>query len=502
MSCSLCGAPALNTVTIESSLVCGGCVENVEPGTLSFAVRGQKENPEGFHIEEFRADIQAAVHPEFWKALNRELDKLIVHEEASREAILLIALGGMLTQNASPTSRNLLVNDDSGAGKDHVVRSVLKFLPEHLVHQRKRISERVLNYWHNAKFEPGFTWDGQVLYLEDVSSSVLNCEVVKVLASSDGENRVTVLVKQTPVDILVRGKPVILLTTYQATPGEEQLRRFPIVNLDTSREQTRLILERKAALAMGGVVPTFDQKLKKAVAALRRVSVSIPFADKLVGVLDSSHVIMRTNFDRLLDLVKYSAAVHQFQRSRDADGLLLATGADYNLARRVMLSTTTNTYTLPLTKKQKAIIEMLNSLPEERVVRDETLFDAIAQCEVPAFYSVPDLMPKLPAVSERQLYREMETLTREGFLEVQKEERPTSRKPVTVWRAKRVAEMRLPTFEQILSGKTGMAIMADMTITSSAVTPAKPDTVANEKADEKHSQPAEEQIDEGLTIGR
>jgi len=382
------------------------------------------------YSEERDAKIPFLKRPDLLDAIDAELDKQIVDEKDTRKAVLLVALGGSLTINCAPTSTNLMVNDASGAGKDFVCKSVLDILPKYKVVARKRISERVFTYWHNAKFEPEWSWDGKIFYNEDIGNSLLNCDVFKVMSSSDGVNQSTIIIKQQLVEIITKGKPVMLITLAHAYPKDELLRRYPICNLDTTEDQTRKIIKRKAEFAKSGMMPRYSAEVKDALAYLQRVKVRIPFADKLSGALDTSHIIIRTHFDRFLDYIRFSCALHQFQR-KEEDGHLLAERQDYELACRVLRKTTSNVFCVPLTKNQQRILELLRSLVEG------------------VWYSVSDLEPSVTFVSDRTLYKELDKLTEFGFLSKDKQKRERADKPVMVYRLNKISQLGLPSWADI-----------------------------------------------------
>lgn len=366
----------------------------------------------------------------FFDLIDKEFDKTIVKENSTRRAILLICLGGKLTINAQPTSKNLMVNDDSGAGKDYITNSILKMLPD--VIRRKRISEKAFTYWHNAKFEEDWTWDGKIFYNEDISNSILNSDVFKVMASSDGENQSTITIQNKAIDIITKGKPVLIITVAMANPKQELLRRFPITNLNTSQKQTDLILKRKAEFSEKGINPSYSEEVMKCITKLKRIKVKVPFASKLVPILNTSNIIIRTHFDRLLDYVKFSAAIHQYQREKDDDGFIIAEPQDYDIGREVFLKTTSNIFSIPLTKNQQKILDKMKELS---VSKD--------------WFSVGDLETHITFISSRSIYKELDKLTNLGFLGKDKQDRDSSKKPVMVYKWNNVCNINIPTWKGI-----------------------------------------------------
>ncbi len=281
-----------------------------------------------------------------------ELDKQIIGELGSRQVIFLSACG-RLVKNCQIASFNLLVNDEAGAGKDYITGRTLAIIPKENYIKKTRISPAVFTYWHNKEKEPEWTWDGKVFYPEDISEVVLNSDVFKVMCSSGSS--ATILIRQQAVDLEIEGKPVMITTTATATPNPELVRRFSILNLDGSENQTKSIMKRHSEYKKRGIVPDYNQDIIEAQRLLERVNVKIPFADLIDEHFPSKNIIMRTLYPRFLDYISASTALHQFQRQRDTEDFVLAEGQDYDIARQCFLKLCSNKYMIPLTINQKQI---------------------------------------------------------------------------------------------------------------------------------------------------
>lgn len=289
----------------------------------------------------------------------QELDKKIVKEIETRQCIFLCSQG-RLVENSQIASYNLLVNDDAGAGKDYVTSKTLEINPPEIYVKKTRISATVFTYWHNSQYEPDWTWDGKIFYTEDISEAILNSEVFKVMCSSGSQ--ATIVVRQRAIDIDIQGKPVVITTTATSIPSPELTRRFEMVNLDESIDQTREIMKRHAMYAVKGISPEYDQEIIKALSYLKRVKVKIPYANKLTNLFPATNIMMRTKFPRFLDLVRASTAFHQYQRAIDNEGFLLADKQDYKIATDVMKKLISNKYLISLTKNQRKIIEFMEEI--------------------------------------------------------------------------------------------------------------------------------------------
>jgi hypothetical protein len=369
-----------------------------------------------------------------------ELHKEIVGEDDTIKTLVL-CVSGRLVENCNTTSYNLLVNSESGAGKDHAVRGVLRLFRKNIDYISKtRISPTVLNYFHVN--EPDWTWDGKVFYNEDTSSSILNSDVFKVMCSTGSD--ATIVDKGKAKDLEVNGKPVMIITSASASPSPELIRRFVIINLDESIEQTKEILKRQSERAKTGETNQYDENLMKALTWLKRKKVRIKFADKLDGFFPSNNIIIRTHYARFLDYIKASCVLHQFQRETDEEGYLVATGQDYDLARTVLIKTTSNKFMIPLTKDQRNILEEMMVLE----VVDKSV-EGISKK-----YSVSDLEAPLSSlgISERWLREQLNKLVQYNLLTMTKEKRTEeSAKPVNVYSLNQKVgyKIQIPTWTEI-----------------------------------------------------
>lgn len=331
----------------------------------------------------------------FEKLSITEPNKKVVGEEETREVITLCVHGGRLVQNSQIASFNLCINDDAGTGKDYVTGATLNTLPKQYYIKKTRISQNVLNYWHNSEDEPQWTWDGKVLYLEDISESILNHDVFKVMCS--GGSNATIIKDQKVIDLEVKGKPVMVITTATATPSPELVRRFVILNLDSSKSQTKEIMKRHSKFRKEGIVLEYDQKLIESLQLLNRVKVKIPFADLIDEHFPENNIIMRTNYPRFLDFISASTALHQFQRE-EKEGFFLAEGQDYNIARRCFIKLFSNKYMIPLTNNQRKILKIFGNN-----------INLNATC--------PELTTKVDFMSEKSLRYNLNLLSTYGLLQ-------------------------------------------------------------------------------------
>lgn len=403
-----------------------GAAELATDDTMERLKRIGQEEPNFRFVPTKREEILLK-DPNLLRIIDLQFDKRVVGEELNRRAIFLNACGAWV-KNAGFASFNLCINSNSGAGKDYVCKSVLKLLPPGLFIHRTRISPTAFTYWHNSKFEPEWTWDGKVLLLSDISNGVLNSDVFKVMVS-DGTHS-TVVINQQAVDIHINGKPIIFITTASANPNSEMLRRFPFLELDESVGQTRRIKQREAEYASEGINLNYDPLVISALSKLHRVNVRIPYSMNLVEFFPEDHIIMRTHFQRLLDTIKASAALHQYQREVDQEGFVIATPGDYEEATIALRATTSNVRMIPLTKKQKMLLDVAQRKGE---------------------FSVSEIEPQVPFLAQSKLYENLSVLQELGFLTSESREVDGKKRPVRYYCYVELTQFDIPAWKDIES---------------------------------------------------
>jgi len=333
-------------------------------------------------------------NPNLLNKITQEVQLKVVGEEEAIKAIFICS-AGRLVENNHMASYNLLVNSLSGTGKDFVTTATTDLWGRDVCIKRTRISPAAFTYWHSAKIDPDWTWDGKILVLEDISETVLNSDVFKVMQSSG--SIATIVVNNKAVDLEIKGKPVLIITTAKSSPDLELIRRNSICQLNESTEQTKEILKQQARKAMEGIVDEPNQNLRKSLCLLERVKVVIPYAHKFIKHFPTGSVIMRTSFNRFIDFIKASAALHQFQRNKDKNENIIANGKDYNLAVEILNHLSKESNAIPITRDQQ---EILNVLPNDAEL-----------------YPVDWINAKIP-LSDKWLRIQLDRLTEMGFLAV------------------------------------------------------------------------------------
>src|SRR5439155_21297020 len=69
---------------------------------------------------------------------------------------------------------------------------------------------------------------------------------------------------------------------------------------------------------------------------LESLPVAVPYAERLGELIPTERVEVRRAFPHLIGMVQAITLLHQRQRERDADGALIATAEDYQIARHLL----------------------------------------------------------------------------------------------------------------------------------------------------------------------
>jgi len=320
-----------------------------------------------------------------WDYILDELNKKHVGDVSAKE-IVLVSTMGRLVKNKKPYSFNLIIHSSSSAGKDHLVENVLKMFPEKDVEAFGRTSGTFLTYYHDKKKDPLWSWDGKILYLEEITGKILNNEVMKVFTSGITKSGIT---KDQKAEVIeVKGKPVVFCTSATTNPTPEILNRFSIVKLDESEEQTgrTFMLDEEE----------YDQGIINYLSELKPQVVNIPrdMKMKIGKVFPKKHPKMRRAFPRFLDIVRAIAIFNKGITKKS--GEIIATWDDYDLAVRVFSNYRSGISSIPLRNEDKEIVELLREQKEPLEVKE--------------------ILAGTKTLSQSGIYRHLENLKENGII--------------------------------------------------------------------------------------
>ena len=159
-------------------------------------------------------------------------------------------------------------------------------------------------------------------------------------------------------DIEINGKPVIIVTSLTTIIDLEGLRRWDALRLDTSEKLTKLIVEERLKTVTGNNKTEYNNELRNGLKfCLHPHTVIIPYAEELIKHMPT-HLIMRTQINKLLDYIKSSAVLHQYQREKDEEGNIIANDFDYEYGRFVYMHLR-DEQGMALNKDEQALVDTL-----------------------------------------------------------------------------------------------------------------------------------------------
>jgi hypothetical protein len=310
-------------------------------------------------LEKQKAAMPKMTSPKLMYYLIKEVQKEGIVGEEDNIIVLALKISLRLVKNASATSSNLLVSDDTGGGKDFLTMGMCKtmLIKEKTFFHRTAISPKVFNYWQPIDLETKeeITWNGKILYLEDPEEELVKSQAFKVMAS--GGTAITVVKDQEVFQKQIDGKPIIILTSMKTSIDIEGERRWDCLRLDLSPQLTEKVKERVALRAAGLIDYNPDEGFRDLLRSLMRVEVVIPFAREIVKGL-SNHSNIRTQILKLLDYTMASAALHQYGRKKDSKKRIIAEPIDFEYARMAFLKLRDDE-ALAVNKKEQELVDYL-----------------------------------------------------------------------------------------------------------------------------------------------
>lgn len=256
----------------------------------------------------------------------------IVGEENNRLFLLLVALSYKM---AAPL--HALIQGSSGSGKTRLLKQVSECMPPEKVTRLTRVSDKVLYNYPERYFM------NRLLCLEDIDGLSEEAEFAFRELQSNGELNSATSIKLENGQITsgqktVRGPIASLACTTHGELYEDNMSRVFLIAVDESTEQTRRIIGYQDSRAAGTTDTRKEEEskafIRNLVRCLEPLEVVNPYAGRL-QLPEDAHKIRRLH-DLFLNFVKMVTLVHQYQRSKDSKGRLVAEISDIEQAVSIM----------------------------------------------------------------------------------------------------------------------------------------------------------------------
>lgn len=320
------------------------------PWTMLEAEASAVERSEAWNLCEALAKT-----PEILDAFGRELKRGGFAGDDTLARIIYLALTSRLLQK--PVA--LAIKGPSSGGKSFALESVLRFFPPAAFYALSALSERSLAYSN----EP-LRHRHLILY----EASGLGPFATYLLRSllSEGHLRYETVEKTAkglvPKLITREGPTGLILTTTKSRLHPENETRMLSLNVLDTPEQTAAILGEIARKPRRNGKAIEKWQALQTWLACGSAEVVIPFAPALATLIPSVAVRLRRDFGMLLTLIKAHALLHQAARTRDGDGSIVATFADYSAVKELVADLIAQGLQVSIKAETRSIVEAVKAL--------------------------------------------------------------------------------------------------------------------------------------------
>jgi integrase len=289
--------------------------------------------------QDIRDEAEAMLHnPQLIKRILEDVALLNVAGE--RELVATVYLTGV--SRLLPRPLSTIVKGPSSSGKSYLIDKTATLFPPETLILATQMTPQALFHMKPGSLIHKFVVAGERSRLEDDERA----EATRALREMQSAGRLTKLmpVKMAgghieSVQIEQDGPIAYIESTTLTKIFDEDANRCILMDTDERPEQTRRILKQLAtgyAQANGTAV---KDRIVSRHHALQRMlhplPIVIPYAESLGELFTAERVEARRAFPQLVSMIQAVALLHQKQREQDADGHLIATAEDYQLARRL-----------------------------------------------------------------------------------------------------------------------------------------------------------------------
>jgi hypothetical protein len=282
--------------------------------------------------------------------------------------IIYLALTSRLLRKPPDLPAHVLIKGTSAGGKNYLLDTVCRLMPDHAVYKMSGMSDRALAYL-NESMAHRFIVIAEAAAIEE---SPIALALIRTLLS-EGELRYPTVEKGEDgvlktVTKYLEGPTGLIMTTTAPKIHEENETRHLTLNISDEWSQTARILAEQARLAMGKDIAAVDlapwHDFQTWLVGQSR-SVVIPFADHVAALIESAPVRVRRDFPRFLTLIKSHALLHQAARERDERGRIIATLRDYEVVHDLAGRAFAETAELSHPESVLQVVEAIGELSSE-----------------------------------------------------------------------------------------------------------------------------------------
>lgn len=332
------GRPGIDGAAVEQELLRIGA----ELSAQSAKADEQVVQPDSQELlqkmpEHVRNDARAMLEsPDLFGRCYQDISALGVAGEGELvAAIYLVGVSRLL-----PKPLSVIVQAPSSTGKSYTVeKTTSPFPPETVIHATS-LTANALYYMDAGSLRNKLVVAGERSRRQDDDTA----EVTRALREMQSAGRLTKAVPQKidgkiKTDLIEQEGPIAYIeTTTLSEIFDEDLNRCLLLHADEREQQTRNVVTRLAKGYSGAIRPNTEAIIQRHHALQRMLQqrpVSVPFAEQLADRFPTERVEARRAFPHLMGMIQACALLHQFQRQLDGDGQIVASVADYEMARHL-----------------------------------------------------------------------------------------------------------------------------------------------------------------------
>jgi hypothetical protein len=341
----LAKAPALNGEEIDGQLL---SIADAASGKSDPAPAGRTHSRDD--AAELLADMPEDICAEAQASLADEL--LIQHvvddvaalgvagEKELAATVYLIGVSRLLDRPLAG-----IIQGPSSSGKSYLIEKAASLFPPETVIHATQMTPQALFHMPPGSLSHRFIVGGERSRVEDDERA----EATRALREMLSAGKLTKLMPMKveggrieTVRIEQEGPVAYIESTTLARIFDEDANRCLLLHTDERPEQTRRIVRQLAASYTRGNGSGATERITLRHHALQRMleplPVAVPYAQQLGELIPSDRVEVRRAFPHLIGMVQAVTLLHQRQRVRNADGVLVATEGDYQIARHLLLN--------------------------------------------------------------------------------------------------------------------------------------------------------------------
>jgi len=230
-----------------------------------------------------------------------------------------------------------IVQAPSSVGKSYTVEKVSKLFPDETVIHATSLTPQSLFYMEPGALSHRFIVAGERSRQDDDEAAeatralremISSGKLSKLIPMKEGGQFVTQRIEQP-------GPIAFIETTTASNIFNEDANRCLLLSADERTQQTVAVVKRLAATYCDPTAVDIDEVVQRHHAAQRMLGqwpVVVPFAEQIAESFPTDRVEARRAFPHLMGMIQASALLHQYQRTVDGDGRLIADVDDYQLA--------------------------------------------------------------------------------------------------------------------------------------------------------------------------